>query len=212
MLSISTSAKSGPSDLPGPLLHGISALVLGVSAVCLSTDTAFSDENSDNRSVPNIVLILADDMGWSDLGCYGGEIATPNLDRLAYGGIRFTQFHNTPYRKYKNYSHEGGICTPLIAFWPAGIKNGGRISHHLGHFIDVMATLAELSGATYPETFDGRKVVCRGEWKLVTWGGDWELYDAERDRTETNDLAAAHPEIVAELEGLHKQWQEHCAK
>jgi arylsulfatase len=44
---------------------------------------------------PNIVFILADDLGFSDLGCYGGEIATPNLDRLATGGVRFTQFYNT---------------------------------------------------------------------------------------------------------------------
>ena len=44
---------------------------------------------------PNILLILADDMGFSDLGCYGGEIATPNLDSLAGGGLRFTQFYNT---------------------------------------------------------------------------------------------------------------------
>ncbi len=44
---------------------------------------------------PNIVLIVADDMGFSDLGCYGGEIATPNLDGLARNGLRFTQFYNT---------------------------------------------------------------------------------------------------------------------
>ena len=44
---------------------------------------------------PNIVIILADDMGYSDLGCYGGEIATPNLDGLAKNGVRFTQFYNT---------------------------------------------------------------------------------------------------------------------
>ena len=44
---------------------------------------------------PNIVVILADDLGYSDLGCYGGEIATPNLDRLAAGGLRFTQFYNS---------------------------------------------------------------------------------------------------------------------
>ena len=44
---------------------------------------------------PNILLILADDLGFSDLGCYGGEIATPNLDELAQGGLRFTQFYNT---------------------------------------------------------------------------------------------------------------------
>ncbi len=46
-------------------------------------------------SRPNIVVILTDDMGFSDLGCYGGEIATPNLDKLAGGGLRFTQFYNT---------------------------------------------------------------------------------------------------------------------
>jgi len=47
------------------------------------------------RQRPNIVLIMADDMGYSDIGCYGGEIHTPNLDALAAGGIRFTQFYNT---------------------------------------------------------------------------------------------------------------------
>ncbi|HUT94376.1 MAG TPA: sulfatase-like hydrolase/transferase, partial [Thermoguttaceae bacterium] len=43
---------------------------------------------------PNIVVIMADDLGYSDLGCYGGEIETPNLDRLAEGGLRFSQFYN----------------------------------------------------------------------------------------------------------------------
>lgn len=44
---------------------------------------------------PDVVLILSDDMGFSDIGCYGGEIPTPNLDRLAYSGLRYTQFYNT---------------------------------------------------------------------------------------------------------------------
>jgi arylsulfatase len=43
---------------------------------------------------PNIVVILADDLGYSDIGCYGGEIATPNLDRLARDGVRFTNFYS----------------------------------------------------------------------------------------------------------------------
>ena len=47
------------------------------------------------QTKPNIVLILADDLGWSDIGCYGGEIQTPNLDALAKGGVRFTQFYNS---------------------------------------------------------------------------------------------------------------------
>jgi len=44
---------------------------------------------------PNILLILNDDMGFSDIGCYGGEIQTPNLDRLAAKGLRYSQFYNT---------------------------------------------------------------------------------------------------------------------
>lgn len=43
---------------------------------------------------PNIIVILADDLGYSDMGCYGGEIATPNLDRLATNGLRFSHFYN----------------------------------------------------------------------------------------------------------------------
>lgn len=48
-----------------------------------------------SSSQPNIVILLADDMGYSDLGCYGGEIRTPNIDSLAKDGMRFTQFYNT---------------------------------------------------------------------------------------------------------------------
>src|SRR4030095_15853194 len=44
---------------------------------------------------PKVVLVLVDDMGFSDIGCYGGEVDTPNLDRLAKGGVRFSQFYNT---------------------------------------------------------------------------------------------------------------------
>ena len=53
-------------------------------------------KQTDARSArPNIILILADDMGFSDAGCYGGEIETPNLDRLSKNGIRYTQMYNT---------------------------------------------------------------------------------------------------------------------
>lgn len=58
-------------------------------ALLLVASTAFAAER------PNVIVILADDMGFSDLGCYGGEIPTPNLDTLAAGGLRFTQFYNT---------------------------------------------------------------------------------------------------------------------
>ena len=65
---------------------------------------------------PNIILIMSDDMGWSDLGCYGSEISTPNIDGLAKRGVRFTQFYNTarccPTRATLLtglYAHQAGI-------------------------------------------------------------------------------------------------------
>ena len=60
-----------------------------------STATAISPLRGAPAKKPNVLLILADDLGYSDLGCFGGEIATPNLDRLARGGARFTQFYNS---------------------------------------------------------------------------------------------------------------------
>ncbi|AHW58844.1 arylsulfatase [Draconibacterium orientale] len=62
----------------------------------LSGCTAGKDNNAGAQSSasPNIILILSDDMGYSDLGCYGGEVETPNLDALAANGLRFTQFYN----------------------------------------------------------------------------------------------------------------------
>jgi arylsulfatase len=65
---------------------------------------------------PNIILILADDLGWSDLGCYGGEIPTPNIDKLASGGLRFTQFYNN------------SICGPTRASLLTGLYSQ-RVGH-----------------------------------------------------------------------------------
>lgn len=58
-----------------------------------STRVATAEPHSGNR--PNVILVLVDDMGFSDVGCYGGEIETPHLDRLANEGLRFTQFYNS---------------------------------------------------------------------------------------------------------------------
>ena len=67
---------------------------------------------------PNIVLIVADDLGFSDLGCYGGEIETPNLDRLAGNGLRFTQF-------YTNAKCAPSRASLLTGLYPAQATEGG---------------------------------------------------------------------------------------
>src|ERR1700709_2013207 len=71
----------------------LSVRLLLCAAACLSVRPVFAEAAPAKR--PNIVIILCDDMGFSDIGCYGSEIHTPNLDSLASGGLRFTEFYNT---------------------------------------------------------------------------------------------------------------------
>lgn len=77
------------------MVHG-SAVCAAVFAMQADVSGATgADAKSGSGLRPNVVLILADDLGFSDIGCYGGEIATPNLDRLASGGLRMTRMYNT---------------------------------------------------------------------------------------------------------------------
>jgi len=73
----------------------IKAMGLGAAALAVPGCAGSPQLSARNYRRPNIVLIMADDMGYSDIGCYGGEINTPNLNGLAAKGIRFTQFYNT---------------------------------------------------------------------------------------------------------------------
>jgi len=71
------------------------ALMKGLLTTLLLAVVASTSPTCAAEGPPNILLIVADDMGYSDAGCYGGEIAMPNLDALAREGLRFTQFYNT---------------------------------------------------------------------------------------------------------------------
>jgi arylsulfatase A-like enzyme len=91
-------------------------LILTLTALFACTLLEIRAADAAGASRPNIVIIMADDMGFSDIGCYGGEIETPNLDRLAARGLRFTQFYNTsrccPTRAALLtglYSHQAGV-------------------------------------------------------------------------------------------------------
>jgi arylsulfatase A-like enzyme len=64
---------------------------------------------------------------------------------------------NTPFRRFKTWTYEGGIATPLIVRWPGRVKSG-TISHQPGHLVDFMPTMLELAGATYPSTFNGHSI------------------------------------------------------
>ena len=104
---------------------------------------------------PNIVLILNDDMGFSDIGCYGGEVETPNLDRLAAGGVRFSQFYNTARCSPSRASlltglhpHQTGIGVLTYNMGPEG---------YAGNLNDRCVTIAEvLKGKGYRSYLSGK--------------------------------------------------------
>ena len=105
-----------------------------------------------------LVLFLSDN-GASD----EDRTRTPSLPPGPVESYRsvdlpWANLSNTPFRQFKRWNHEGGIATPLVAYWPRGIAQPGRISPELGHLTDIMATCLEVAGADYPSKVNGMKI------------------------------------------------------
>ena len=138
-----------------PIISTASALVLGLLSLNLSA-----------AEKPNIVLIMLDDMGYSDLGCYGGEIETPNIDALAQNGVKFSQFYNA------------GRCCPTRASMLTGLyphRSGvGHMANrdygfkgYKGELRPEAATIAESMKAAGYDTW------MAGKWHLsINWSQD----------------------------------------
>lgn len=111
---------------------------------------------------------LAED-GWTesypDPQIEGQSVVSGNVPGVDPGsGMTFQSYDvawsnvsNAPFRLHKSWVHEGGISTPMVAYWPNGIKPGGVI-HQARHVTDIMPTLLDVSGAQYPKDFDGHGV------------------------------------------------------
>jgi len=111
-----------------------------------------------------LILFLNDNGGNAEGGPPGvtdgeGPIGGPRS--YVKLGMNWATLANTPFRRYKHFTHEGGISTPLIAHWPAGIPAGrrGRLESQPGHLIDIMATAVDLAGAPYPREFRGHAIL-----------------------------------------------------
>ncbi|MEE2861566.1 MAG: arylsulfatase [Pseudomonadota bacterium] len=88
-------------------------------------------------------------------------------------GTAWANLSNTPFRFYKHWTHEGGIATPLIVHWPAGIADKGGIRHTPGQLPDIMATILEATGAAYPAERAGQPVPpCEGTSLMASFKGD----------------------------------------
>ena len=75
------------------------------------------------------------------------------------GGPPWANVSNTPFRQHKNTNFEGGIASPLIAWWPGVIAKPGAISPELSHITDITATCLDVAGVAYPAEFNGRQVL-----------------------------------------------------
>lgn len=128
-------SSSSPRKVFRTPLHLLAAALLGFSPT----------SSAANPTPPNIVLILADDLGFSDLGCYGSEISTPNLDKLAANGLRFSQFYNTArcwptraaiitgyYPQQVNMDPKTGPMPKWATPLPKLLKPAGYKSYHSG--------------------------------------------------------------------------------
>ena len=186
-----------------------------------------------------LILFMSDNGCSGELGRFGmnwGKYTSENYPewRKKSGwsisqGQCWASYSNTPLRKYKIFVHEGGIATPLIAHWPAGLKNAGQInSGHMGHLIDIMPTLCEVAGATYPEIYDGREITpaqgksllpylqnveAKAEQRTLYWQhethaaireGDWKLVTSD-DRDDSAWELYNFADDRSETDALEKQ-------
>ncbi len=141
------------------------------------------DALEKNGQLDNTLILFMSDNGASNEDCQNyseGENDRPNMTRAgekivyprkkevlpgaetsyASIGAKWANVVNTPFRFWKAKSYEGGICTPMIAFWTKGIKkNVGGVTTEKAHLIDIMATCLELGKSTYPKKYNGNDII-----------------------------------------------------
>jgi len=203
----------------------------------------------DMGEFENTLILFASDNGASAEQIIRGDKhdknATPGSAKsFLCLGPGWATTANTPFKMHKHWNHEGGISSPLIAHWPKGITDKGKLRHDPSHFIDIVPTVLHVAsgsanisnyktkdapkrpGISLLESMTegkpvkheclwwyhlGNRAIRMGDWKLssryikMNQPRDWELYNIKEDRSEMNDLAAKHPEIVAKL---NKRWEE----
>lgn len=102
----------------------------------------------------NTLILFMSDNGANGFTYRYGALGTGNW---GYGAA-WANLSNTPYRLYKRAQHNGGNCTPLIAWWPGVISQAGGFTDYRGHIIDMMPTFLDLGKGTYPKTFAGQSI------------------------------------------------------
>ncbi len=109
-----------------------------------------------------VIMLMCDNGGNAESGprgrLEGKEPGGPKS--IVFLGQCWATLANTPFWRYKHFTHEGGVSTPLIVHWPAGIAKDreGKFEPQPGHLVDIMPTVVELTGAKYPAEYNGHKI------------------------------------------------------
>ena len=161
----------------------------------------FAPSPHPGPDAPNVVIVLLDDTGFAQFGCYGSDIDTPHVDALAAGGLQFTNFHVTPLCSPTRASLLTGRSQHAVGMRSVSNHRTG-FPHQLGHITNHAATLAEVLGEQGYATF------CCGKWHLaptedISAAGPFEQWPLGRgfDRFygflegETDQF---HPELVVD--------------
>lgn len=163
-----------PADRRADLAHRMAVFAAMVDRMDRSIGRVVAELRASGQFEDTVILFLSDNGAcaeWDPFG-FDGDSGPRNVlhqgDELAkvggpgsYSsyGSGWANVSNTPWRLYKHYMHEGGIASPFIAHWPAGLKRRGALDERPSYLTDVMPTCLELAGATYPKQRDGRDVL-----------------------------------------------------
>ncbi|EMI57097.1 arylsulfatase [Rhodopirellula sallentina] len=154
------------SDLQEDLAHRMAIYAAMVKHVDVGVGRIIDRLNVSGQLENTLVLILSDNGACYEWGPLGFDDASRKGITHLYRGERLKQIglagtyisvgsawanlSNTPHRLYKHFTHEGGILSPMVVHWPAGIQEPGRWVRDSAHLIDVMSTVVDVTGASYP--------------------------------------------------------------
>ncbi|MBN2093394.1 arylsulfatase [candidate division KSB1 bacterium] len=170
-----------------------------------------------------LVLFLSDNGACHESGPLGFDnrkngLPPGGVDSFMSYGRSWSNASNTPFRLHKHWVHEGGISTPLIAWWPGKIQQPGTITHQPGHIIDIMATCCVVAKAKYPAKIDNKPIIplegksltsvfkgkTRKLHETIYWEhlgnrairqGKWKLVSVNKGQWELYDLEADRTEL-----------------
>ncbi len=129
----------------------------------------------------NTLILFFSDNGACPYQRLRTDVLTPGPveSDIAYDA-RWANMCNTPLRLYKQYAHEGGSATPMIAHWPNGIQARGELTGYTAHLVDLMPTVINLSGAKYPVKYNGKNILPMEGTSLVPAFNGAKTRDADK--------------------------------